>query len=1056
MTEGDDLDQRSIATAPDARTRYRLRGRFARLSRRRRISGLIALVVIVATAILWVQRRDIAQGYADDLLKTRGVPATYRIAELGPRGQRFENLVIGDPARPDLTADWVETEARLTLSGPRVTAIRAGQVRLHGRIIDGRVSLGAIDRLLPPSSGAPFAFPDIDLTVADGRMRLDTPAGPVGLKLAGQGGLKGGFAGQLAMIAPRLASGGCTANEASAYWRITMRSGGAPHMTGPVRAAAAGCGGYRAGGAAADLDLTLRAALDGWEGRARPSIAELRGPQLWLRRIGGEIGFAGDRRGTGGRLALTSGASAAYGASATAARVEGAYRLGGSGPVFDGSVGADRASLPARWRDAVAGLRGTGAGTPVGPILDRLRGVLALAGRDAAVSANIALAGSALTVRGFESRSTSAAVIGFAGEGITLDGGGFRIAGTLTTGSGGLPDARIDLARPSAGAPLTGTATIAPYRAGTATIALTPVRFTATRAGNTLFRTQAILSGPLADGRVERATLALSGAWNGAGRFVLNPACAPAGFDGLRAAGLVLAPARFSLCPLGRALLTLDNGRIGGGVRIAAPRLTGKLGGSAFALAASSGQVGFGDGNLRLDRLAVRLGPADRQSRLDLASLTGRVAGGTISGEYAGGAGQVGAVPLLLSEAAGTWRLANGVLSLGGGLVVSDANSASPRMNPLPVRDVRLNFASGRIEATGQVRAPDGTTPVAEVALSHLLSAGTGRADITVPGIAFDEALRPEMLTPLTFGVVANVHGIVRGEGQIRWSPQGVVSTGSFGTQQLDLAAAFGPVTGLNTQITFTDLLALESAPGQVATVASINPGVPVQDGMFRYRLLSGARVQVEGARWPLAGGELILERTLLDFSRPKERRMTFRIVGLDARQFLQTFEYDNLDASGIFDGVLPIIFDSEGGRLEEGRLASRSGGTLAYRGEISKENLGTWGNLAFGALKSLRFRDLELTLDGPLAGNIVTRARFAGVAQGEGATSNFLIKRLARLPFVFNVRIEAPFRGLIGSVRSLYDPRVLIEQNLPALIREQERADEAKPIQPPASEKRP
>jgi hypothetical protein len=107
---------------------------------------------------------------------------------------------------------------------------------------------------------------------------------------------------------------------------------------------------------------------------------------------------------------------------------------------------------------------------------------------------------------------------------------------------------------------------------------------------------------------------------------------------------------------------------------------------------------------------------------------------------------------------------------------------------------------------------------------------------------------------------------------------------------------------------------------------------------------------------------------------------------------------------------------------------------------------------MAFQALKSLRYRNLDIVMNGALAGEMITEVRFAGVSQGAGAKSNFLIRRLQKLPFVFNIRIRAPFRGLLDSVASFYDPKRLIARNLPALLEEQnKRADP--PIQPPASE---
>nr|WP_246346747.1 YdbH domain-containing protein [Sphingomonas endophytica] len=267
----------------------------------------------------------------------------------------------------------------------------------------------------------------------------------------------------------------------------------------------------------------------------------------------------------------------------------------------------------------------------------------------------------------------------------------------------------------------------------------------------------------------------------------------------------------------------------------------------------------------------------------------------------------------------------------------------------------------------------------------------------------------------------------------------------------MNLAAAFGPVTGLAGTIRFTDLLGLVSAPDQVATVTSINPGIAVTDGRIVYRLLPDLKVQVQTARWPFAGGTLTLDPTTLDFGSDAARRMTFRVDGMDAGKFLQQFDFSNLNATGTFDGVLPMIFDEQGGRIADGRLTAREGGgSIAYLGELTEKDLGVWGNLAFQSLRSLTYRSLDVQMNGPLAGEMVTGVSFTGIKQGTGAKSNFLLRRLTRLPIRFNITIRAPFRGLIDSAASFYDPQRLVKRNLQALIDEQNRKTG---VQPPASE---
>ena len=312
-----------------------------------------------------------------------------------------------------------------------------------------------------------------------------------------------------------------------------------------------------------------------------------------------------------------------------------------------------------------------------------------------------------------------------------------------------------------------------------------------------------------------------------------------------------------------------------------------------------------------------------------------------------------------------------------------------------------VRYTNDAVRAGGTLVHPASGTRVSEVTIAHRLSTGVGHADLNVPGLTFGEGLQPEELTRLTEGVIALVQGTISGRGRIDWTGTKVSSSGDFSTAGLDFAAPFGPVTGANGTIRFTDLLNLETAPGhtgmrgtvhfddllglstppgQTASIASINPGILVENGVVRYQLLPGQLVKIERGEWPFMGGRLILRETILNFSRPTAKRLTFEVVGLDANTFVKTMGFAEISATGVFDGVLPMIFDENGGRIVGGRLDSRpGGGSLSYNGVVNKANLGMMGNIAFNALRDLRFRSMVIRLDGELAGEFAARLAIDG-----------------------------------------------------------------------------
>src|SRR5213075_189397 len=108
--------------------------------------------------------------------------------------------------------------------------------------------------------------------------------------------------------------------------------------------------------------------------------------------------------------------------------------------------------------------------------------------------------------------------------------------------------------------------------------------------------------------------------------------------------------------------------------------------------------------------------------------------GAGVSGKFSGASSTIGNVPLLLSDASGSWRMHHGDLSVDSALTVSDRD-ANSRFYPLKSDDMHLTLAGDYVRATGALRHD--STLVTNVAIEHQLSSGAGHADLNVPGLTF-------------------------------------------------------------------------------------------------------------------------------------------------------------------------------------------------------------------------------------------------------------------------------------------------------------------------------
>jgi len=239
--------------------------------------------------------------------------------------------------------------------------------------------------------------------------------------------------------------------------------------------------------------------------------------------------------------------------------------------------------------------------------------------------------------------------------------------------------------------------------------------------------------------------------------------------------------------------------------------------------------------------------------------------------------------------------------------------------------------------------------------------------------------------------------------------------------------------------VVFTDLIGRTTAPDQRIRVAAINPGIEVYDGEVGFQLTNGERLEITGGVWPFMGGTLVMRPAAINIGVAESRTYVMEITGLQASQFVEQMELGNLAATGTFDGVIPIVFDAGGdGQLVGGELRSRApGGNVSYVGDLTYEDMGYFANYAFRTLRDLQYNRMEIDMDGPLTGELVTQVRFDGIRQGESAERNFVSRAISGLPIVLRINIRAPFYKLMTSFKAMYDPAALRDPRDLGLIRD-------------------
>ena len=354
---------------------------------------------------------------------------------------------------------------------------------------------------------------------------------------------------------------------------------------------------------------------------------------------------------------------------------------------------------------------------------------------------------------------------------------------------------------------------------------------------------------------------------------------------------------------------------------------------------------------------------------------------------------------------------------LAGTIRSGDVRIEDYRKDPIytPLRaDLTANVANGRISMTGPLRLQRSGWTIAEAKLEMGLSDLTGTASLAGRDLQFrPDGLQPHDLSDLLRPILPNARGMMKGNADFTITRGQLAGTGNVSFQDLSFDTfRLGKISGVNGTVRFSDILDLTTLPDQIVSVGMIDPGVPLQQGRIAFQLIGGRLLQVEGARWPFAGGELFVAPTSWELGGRTEL-VTITADRIQLSQLIETLSLqDEFRAEGTVSGTFPIEIIGPNAFVRGAVLkADETGGKLAYIGNSLEplKGRGEVTDYAVEALKDFRYRVLEVGVDGNLSGDIEVSIGLEGRSP----------EVLYGTEFRFNVAVDSKLAQLLRSTKN-------------------------------------
>lgn len=345
-----------------------------------------------------------------------------------------------------------------------------------------------------------------------------------------------------------------------------------------------------------------------------------------------------------------------------------------------------------------------------------------------------------------------------------------------------------------------------------------------------------------------------------------------------------------------------------------------------------------------------------------------------------------------------------------------DGTQVMARLTPLPdftdmmpetyVR-MDVHMADGRIGGVGKSYLFGTNAELGDVNFTHELDTGAGSFHLDNAALMFRPGrLQPRELLPSLAGLVANVDGRVTYEFHGSWDPQGLQETGGeISSNGTNFDLMLGRVEGVSGTMHFSSLLPLRTAEPAKIHVGVLDPGIEVTNGEVVVAFNRDGEIDIDRAHWPFADGEFFLQPMHWVVGGTDQTAL-LKVHNVDLLQLSGLLGLQGMSAKGKLSGDIPLHMANNTLYVEKAKLSAAPPGVLQYTGSVGSNasKAAPQAKLAFDVLKDLHFDQLELSLDGDVAGRMEARLTLQGKNPDvlDGA------------PFLLHINTSAEFARLL------------------------------------------